>query len=152
MQSQSTTRFFFRNLTLAEAEVELVGAAIDLEHALLTALETLAVDDFRSERAADLRRIFYVLAGWYAKGRWDPLTNRERLQRYSPDVWIDGLWCPSGVIPEYVRDLCRAVTESNRLADDAVAATRAWQEQNPIGVWGHPGAQRPATGPRGGVA
>ena len=156
MQSQSTTRFSFRDLTLAEAEAEIVGAAIEHEHALAIALSVLAVDDFRSERAEDLRRIFYVLAGWYAKDQWDAGTNRDRLERYFPEVWIDGLWCPSGVVPEYVQALCAAVTESNRLADNAVAATRAWYSENPIQPSERPFAHRviprPATGPRGGVA
>ena len=155
VQTQSNTRFAFRDLTLAEAEAEIVGAAIDHELALTTALLTLAIDDFRSELAPDLRRIFYVVAGWYAKGQWSAEINRPRLERYFPNVWIDGLWCPSGVVSEYVEALCAAVTESNRLADNALTATRAWWSENPLAASERPVAHRviprPVSGPRGGV-
>lgn len=123
--------FSFRDLTLAEAECEIVGAAIDHEHALLTALRTLAVDDFRSEAAADLRRVFYVLAGWYARGEWDRWRNLERLAQLYPGL---DLWSPSAVLPEYVRALCLAVVESNRLADAAVGAVRDWRGRNPLAL------------------
>ena len=146
-----TATFSFRDLTLAQAEAEIVGAAIDHEHALLTALQVLPLDDFRSYRGADLRRIFYVLAGWYSKDTWDAPTNRDRLEHCFPTLPIDDYWCPSGTIPEYVRDLCQAVANSNRLADEAVAATRAWRDRNPLGgIDGRPVAKRPM--PRGGVA
>lgn len=124
--------FTFRHLTLAEAEEQIVGGAIEHEHALVTALEVLPPDFFRSERADELRQVFYVVAGWYSRGEWDRKTNGERLERYFPCGWIDDLWWPWAVIPEYVRDLCEAVVESNRLADAAVTAARDWRERNPL--------------------
>ncbi len=129
MQLDSTA---FRSYTHAEAEAELVGACIDHEHALLTALRTLPLDDFRSEQTEELRRVFYVLAGWYSKGLWDRDTNRERLALYFDDYWIDNLWCDWGVVPEYVSALCNAIKGSNDLLDEAVAAHYRLKHTNPL--------------------
>lgn len=133
----------FRDMTLIDAEAELVGAVIDHEHALLTALRLMPLDDFRSEHADELRRVFYVCAGWYDKGIWDRETNRERLALYFDDFWVDGLWCPWGAVPTYVEALCNAITASNGLLDDAVAATRRWRTENTL----LPGGSRSASPP-----
>ena len=122
----------FRTYTLRDAECELVGACIDHEVALLVALEELPLADFRSSEAYDLQRIFYVLAGWLERGTWDRLGNRERLAHYFDDYYLDGLWCPYGMIEAYVRTLCRAITGSNTLADEAVAAQHRRLFDNPL--------------------
>lgn len=122
----------FKDYTLRDAEWEIVGACIEHEHALLTAMRYLPVDDFRSEIAEDLRRVFYVLVGMYTRHSYDPKTNRDRLELCFPDLDIDGMWCPFGTSERYVEELVQAVSESNRLADCAVEAARAWQDRNPL--------------------
>lgn len=135
------TGFTFRDLSLVEAEREAVGAAIDHEHALLIALSLLPLDDFRSEQAHDLRRVFYVLAGWHSQGRYDAGTNRERLTEYFDPFYLDDLWCPAGVLPEYTEALCAAIRDSNALLDEAIAVRRRWLDENPLRAHNHPHIQ-----------
>lgn len=122
----------FHDLSLRDAEAELVGACIDHEMALRIALILLPVDDFRSEAGYELRRVFYVLAGWLSKGIYDEETNRERLALYFPDLWLESIWCPFGAVDEYIEALCRAVVRSNQLFDSAVAARGEWLFNNPL--------------------
>jgi hypothetical protein len=128
----------FRAHSLVDAERELVAACIDHESALRIALDTLAVDDFRSHEAHELRQFFYVLAGWLAKGTYDGETNRDRLNELTGGDWAGWLewggllWCTYGVLPEYVQALCEAVTKSKSLMDGALEARRRWQYENPL--------------------
>ena len=146
-----TTDFSFLDLTLQDAEEELVGACIENQGALEMTLELLPLEPFRSPVAHELRRVFYVLAGWLALGAFDRETNRERLQRLMPDLagYLDDTWagggldCLCGAVPEYVEGLCLAIIEHNRRYDARLAAALAYQE-GPLHTWG-----QTAAGPRG---
>ena len=132
----------FNDLTLREAEEEIVAACIESSDALEVALSILAVDDFRSEVAADLRIIFYTLASWYENGSFDPDENFNRLLLLSEaqagnnrdyEVWhgyLDMLFCPGTNVTGYVEELCRAVTHDKALADTATTAALAWRTQS----------------------
>jgi hypothetical protein len=114
----------YSDLTLREQEAELVAACIDHEDALLTAISILPVDDFRSQEASDLRQVFYVLAGWYSSGTYDPETNRDSLALYFDEIYIDGLWCPFGVVKRYVRGLAQNIAAVYREQDEVIGNIR----------------------------
>lgn len=130
--------YSFKDMPLLQMEREAVGAVIDHEHAVRIAASRLRVDDFRSHEADHLRQVFYVVLGWYEQGKWDDLTNRDRLEAYGLEN--DYLWCPWAVIPEYVEALCDAITQANALDDAAVEAVRLRDEHYPISR-----SSRPAT-------
>lgn len=134
-------KFSFKDVPLLQMEHEITGAVIDHADALRIAVKHLRVDDFRSEDADELRRIFYCVVGWYANGNWHSFTNRERLDSYGLEN--DHLWCPWGMIPEYVEALCDAITEANR-EDDAVLAAIRYRENNyPIQRTDRPATRQP---------
>ena len=78
--AKADSSFRLRELSLRQAEEELVGACIDREAALREALRGLAVEPFRSEAASVLGQVFYLLAGWLADGSYEESTNRDQLE------------------------------------------------------------------------
>lgn len=124
--------FGFRDLTLREVEEELVGAAIDHEHALIELYGATRLTSFRSEQAYELNRIANVLFAWHGRGLYDPARNRDRLEKHFTPEYIHDLWCPAGVVPEYVAALCGALVKSYELFDDALYARIRWQTENPL--------------------
>lgn len=143
-QPEGGTVLPFKDLSLREAEEEIVAACIESSDALEVCLGVLPVDDFRSEVAADLRIIFYTLAGWYENGTYNPDENFNRLLSLSEastnnnrdyEAWhglLDMLFCPGTNVPGYVEELCRAVTHDKALADAAVAAASAWRNETKL--------------------
>lgn len=124
--------FSFRDLTRLEVEEELVAAAIDHEHALIELYGATRLRSFRSEQSYELNQIANVLFAWYGLGCYNTDRNRERLDKHFDPGYIHRLWCPLGVLPEYVNALCGALITSNELFDDAVTARIRWLNENPI--------------------
>ena len=135
------SRFTFKDRTLLEMEQEIVGAAIENEDALRWALACLEVDDFRSQDAADLRQVFYVLIGWISKGEYDGTANRDRLDAYG--LAHEHLWSPLGMVPEYIEALCDAITSANQLDDLAIAAVQLRDDTYPISRTNGPAPRPP---------
>ena len=129
-----------RDLTLYDAERWLVGACIDHELALLVALDRLPLHPFRSHRAQDLERLFYTVAGWFNLGRFDGMKNRERLGLlfHECNLAEEEVWCPWGVVPEFVEALCDALTKRMGLEAAALAATKRWRDEYPLEFWSEP--------------
>lgn len=129
-----------RDLSLAEAESQLVGAVIDHEHAMTLALARLPRDPFRSYRAEALSFLFYTCVCWYYDGTYDAWENRYRLEplfhhlceRRGLCVSEADVWCPWGAVPAYVEALIDALIKSKRLEDDAVAAVRRLAAEYPL--------------------
>lgn len=136
--------FSFRDLTLREVEEELVGAAIDHEAALIDLYGARQITSFRSEQAYELNQIANVLFAWHDKGCYSEERNRDRLEKHFDVHYIHDLWCPLGVIPEYVMALCEALTKSYALHDDAVAARIRLLNEHPF----RPESPLPAVRPR----
>lgn len=124
--------YSFRDLTLREVEEEIVGAAIDHEHALIELYGATRISSFRSEQAYELNRVANVLFAWHDRGLYDVERNRTRLEKHFDPFTIGELWCPAGAIPSYVHALCAALIKSNELFDEAVRARIRWQTENPI--------------------
>ena len=137
----SLSTYTFRDRSLLEMEQEIVGACIENSDALRWALACLEVDDFRSQEAAYLRQVFYVLAGWLSKGTWDDATNRDRLDAYG--LANEHLWSPLAMIPGYIEALCDAITTANQLDDLTVAAVRLRDDTYPISRTNGPAPRPP---------
>ena len=116
------TAFTFRDLSLREAEEESVAAAIDHEAALVSLYGTTRIRSFRSEAAYELNQIANVLFAWHDAGCYNPDRNRERLEKHFDPGYIDAIWCPAGMIIEYVDALCMALVQAETLESEAVAA------------------------------
>lgn len=137
--------FTFRELTLLDAERQLVGRCITDRAAVQASLEVLPLDCWRSEQGQDLARIFYALAGRLARGAYDSETNEDDLAvglaifDTSRDLedwthYLDGLWCPWTAVPEYLAGIVSALVDAYALHDGAVQAFRAYLEANPLTV------------------
>ena len=118
----TTTPFTFHDLTLREAEEEIVGAAIDYEAALISLYGATRIRSFRCELAYELNQIANVLFAWHDRGLYDPEFNRERLEKHFDPGYIHQLWCPTGMFPEYTDALCMALIKAEGLFDEAVSA------------------------------
>lgn len=114
--------FTFRDIPLRVAEEEIVGAAIDFEHALVSLYGTTRVQSFRSEQAYELNQIANVLFAWHDKGLYTPDTARPALEKHFDPGYIHELWCPMGHSIEYVDALCMALARGEELHQEAVTA------------------------------
>lgn len=131
----------FKPLTLLDAERELVGAAIDDADALRAICRILPPEFFRSHESAELRRLFYVVAGWLADESYDPDGNRDRLAALG--IAASHCFCGPAAVTAYVEDLARAVEQHDRLWDRRVQAARAYYDRNPFHVYGEPWPKSP---------
>lgn len=132
--------FTFHDLTLREAEEEAVAAAIDYEYAMISLYGATRIRSFRSEQAYELNQIANVLFAWHDRGLYNVARNRERLEKHFDPGYINDLWCPAGMIPEYVDALCMALIKGEELQDEAVAARVRLLNENPFG----PASPQPA--------
>lgn len=140
---------YLAGMTRTEAEAELVDACIEHEDALRSAMRLLPVDCFSGYRTRD---VFYTLAGWLAKGTYNPETNRDRLDLAFPgddfQLFLDDLFCPFPSSEEYAGALVRAVAKAQRLQVEADAAVRRQWQENPFGLEEQQADEhKPATGP-----
>lgn len=157
----------FPDLTLAQAEGQLVGACIDSGVALTMTEGLLPEEGFRSRAAHDLNLVFFALLGWRERRAYDPRTNRERLAdlyliagpRASRQEWegfIDSLWCPWWLVDDYVLSLARAVADHAAILSATLDALKSWRSRpftKDLGPASAPPATTSAVGPfrRGGT-
>ena len=115
-----------------EMEWELVGACIESEKALRTALNILPLKPFRSGHKNFLHGVFYMLVGWLNTGRYNEQDNRKNLMtsmlaggwpvEYSrrpmlekDDRALDDvdalaeLFCPIPGVQVYIEQLCKEI-------------------------------------------
>ena len=131
------TDYRFREITLLQAERELVGAELDSRNGLTANLY------FHSERAEDLSRIHQELAALYREGKYKDSfikeghfvsPNRHALTVLLPSLeWeIEQCWCPWYFNEGYVDALVSAIRQEHQLLDAAVEARRRWENQHPL--------------------
>lgn len=140
----SPPSFTFNDLTLRQAEEEIVGAAIEVEYALIALYGATRIRSFRSEQAYELNQIANVLFAWHDKGLYNPERNRDRLEKHFDPYYLDTLWSMGAWSPEYVDALCMALVKAETLEDEAVAArVRLLNEQPSRPAPPQPVRQRP---------
>lgn len=136
----------FRDITLREAEGQLVHRCLTDEALLKTALHELPIDCWRTDNAFSV--IFYGLAGMSLRGAYDAETNEEYMAYamaclewtkdashrkgepvppwvvYDWQLFLQDLWDGNTAVAEVSTALLADIIEKYRRQDEAIAAIR----------------------------
>jgi len=136
--------FSFKELSLLEAESQLVGRCLLDGEALHFAISRLPLDCWRSEQGEDLGVVFYALCGRYARGSFDPERNEDELALGLPSQdkaqrdeawwadWLDSLWCPWTAAPSYLAALVQSLADYYSLQNGLAEAYRRLLDDAPL--------------------